>query len=90
MNRVILATSWAFRDVWESLNHGLNLLAVDELIDNGTDSAGAEAALQVLKAMARDRKKNIFLISHRDELVGRIDRTLTVKKENGFSTLELT
>lgn len=88
MNRVILATSWSFRDMWESMNTGCNLLWVDELIDNGTDGSGAEAALSVLKGMARDRGKNVFLISHREELVGRIDRTLLVRKENGFTTIE--
>jgi hypothetical protein len=38
--------------------------------------------------MARDRGKNVFLISHREELVGRIDRTMWVRKENGFTTLD--
>lgn len=89
MNRVIMATSWAFRDLWESLNFSHNLMFVDELLDNGTDSSGAEAALQILKAMARDRGKNVFLISHKEELRGRIDRTLLVSKEEGFSRFDL-
>lgn len=88
MNRVIMATSWAFRDVWESMNCSINLLWVDELLDQGTDGQGVEAALGILKSMARDRGKNIFLISHREELQARIDRTLLVRKENGFTTLE--
>lgn len=86
MNRVIMSVSWAFRDVWESLNHTINLVWVDELLDTGMDSAGAEAGLTVLKSFSRNRK-NVFLISHRDELVGRIDRTLLVSKENGFTTI---
>lgn len=88
MNRVIMATSWSFRDVWESLNESVNLYFIDEVLDQGTDSQGAEAALGILKGMARDRGKNVFLISHRDELVGRIDRTLLVRKDNGFSRFE--
>lgn len=88
MNRVIMATSWSFRDVWESLNETINLYFIDEVLDQGTDSQGAEAALGILKSMARDRGKNVFLISHRDELVGRIDRTLLVRKDNGFSRFE--
>lgn len=88
MNRVIMATSWSFRDVWESLNESVNLYFIDEVLDQGTDTHGAEAALGILNAMARDRKKNVFLISHRDELVGRIDRTLLVRKENGYSRFE--
>ena len=85
-NRLILSLSWAFRDVWESLYQGINLLFVDELIDNGLDSAGVEGALAVLKKMARERKKNIFLISHKDELIGRVNNVLKVIKENGFTS----
>jgi DNA repair exonuclease SbcCD ATPase subunit len=68
---------------------GCNLLWVDELLDQGTDGQGVEAALGILKAMSRDRGKNVFLISHREELQARIDRTLLVRKENGFTTLEV-
>jgi DNA repair exonuclease SbcCD ATPase subunit len=85
-NRVILATSWAFRDVWESLNHPVNLIWIDEQLDSGVDAQGAEAGLQILKGFAR-AGRNVFLISHRDELVGRIDRTLVVSKENGFTSI---
>jgi DNA repair exonuclease SbcCD ATPase subunit len=84
-NRLILSLSWAFRDVWESLYQQINLLFVDELIDNGLDAAGVEGALAVLKKMARERKKNIFLISHKDELIGRVNNVLKVVKENGFT-----
>jgi len=85
-NRLILGLSWAFRDVWESLYQQINLLFIDELIDNGLDASGVEAALGVLKKMARERKKNIFLISHKDELIGRVNNVLKVVKENGFTS----
>ena len=85
-NRLILSLSFAFRDVWESLYQSINLLFVDELIDSGLDGAGVEAGLSMLKSMARDRNKNIYLISHRDELIGRVDNILKVVKENGFTT----
>ena len=84
-NRLILGLSWSFRDVWESLYQQINLLFVDELIDNGLDASGVEGALAVLKKMARERKKNIFLISHKDELIGRVNNVLKVIKENGFT-----
>ena len=85
-NRLILGLSWAFRDVWESLYQNINLLFIDELIDSGMDSAGVENSLGVLKKMARERNKNIYLISHRDELVGRVNNVLKVIKENGFTS----
>jgi DNA repair exonuclease SbcCD ATPase subunit len=85
-NRLILGLSWSFRDVWESLYQNINLLFVDELIDNGLDASGVESALAVLKKMARERSKNIFLISHKDELIGRVNNVLKVIKENGFTS----
>ena len=85
-NRLILGLSWSFRDVWESLYQNINLLFIDELIDNGLDSAGVESALSVLKKMARERNKNIFLISHKDELIGRVSNVLKVIKENGYTS----
>jgi energy-coupling factor transporter ATP-binding protein EcfA2 len=85
-NRLILSLSWAFRDVWENLYQHINLLFIDELIDAGMDAAGVEAGLAVLKKMARERNKNIFLISHKDELIGRVNNVLHVIKENGFTS----
>jgi hypothetical protein len=85
-NRLILSLSWAFRDVWENLYQHINLLFIDELIDSGMDSAGVEAGIAVLKKMARERNKNIYLISHKDELVGRVNNVLKVIKENGFTS----
>ena len=85
-NRLILGLSWAFRDVYESLNKPINLLFIDEMIDSGMDASGVDNALGLLKKMARENRKNIFLISHRDELVGRVNTILQVVKENGFTT----
>jgi DNA repair exonuclease SbcCD ATPase subunit len=87
-NRLILGMSFAFRDVWESLYQGVNLLFIDELIDSGMDTAGVEGALAVLKKMGRERMKNVFLISHKDELVGRVNHVMKVIKENGFTSYE--
>jgi DNA repair exonuclease SbcCD ATPase subunit len=85
-NRLILSLSFAFRDVWENLYQTINLLFIDELIDAGMDAAGVEAGLAVLKKMARERNKNIYLISHKDELIGRVNNVLRVIKENGFTS----
>jgi DNA repair exonuclease SbcCD ATPase subunit len=84
-NRLILSLSWAFRDVWEGLYQQLNLLFIDELVDAGMDISGVESSMAVLKDMARTQQKNIFLISHKDELVSRVNSVLKVVKENGFT-----
>lgn len=87
-NRLILGMSFAFRDVWESLYQNINLLFIDELIDSGMDTSGVENSLSVLKQMGRERDKNVFLISHKDELIGRVNHVMKVTKENGFSSYE--
>ena len=84
-NRLILGLSWAFRDMYESLNAPMNLMCIDELIDSGMDTMGVENALSILKKMNREQGKNIFLISHKEELVGRVNNVLTVVKEGGFT-----
>ncbi len=84
-NRLILGLSWAFRDMYESLNRPMNLLCIDELVDSGMDTMGVENALAVLKKMHREQGKNIMLISHKEELVGRVNNVLTVVKEGGFT-----
>ena len=85
-NRLILGMSWAFRDIYESLNQPMNLMCIDELVDSGMDTTGVEAALGVLKKMGRESKKNVFLISHKEELRGRVSNVLYVIKEGGFTS----
>ena len=87
-NRLILSLSFAFRDVWESLYMPINLLFIDEMIDSGMDTSGVENALAILKKMARERSKSIFLVSHKDELAGRVNNVMKVVKENGFTNYE--
>ena len=84
-NRLILSMSWAFRDVWESLYSPINVLFIDELVDSGMDTQGMENSLALLKKMSRERHKSIWLVSHRDELVGRVENILRVVKTNGFT-----
>ena len=85
-NRLILGMSWAFRDIYESLNQPMNLMCIDELVDSGMDTTGVENALAVLKKMGRESSKNVFLISHKEELQGRVNNVLYVVKEGGFTS----
>jgi DNA repair exonuclease SbcCD ATPase subunit len=78
--------SFAFRDVWESLYSPVNVLFIDELIDSGLDTMGVENSLAILKDMSRRRQKSIWLVSHREELAGRVPNVLKVVKENGFTS----
>ena len=85
-NRLILSMSWAVRDVWENLYQPINLLFIDELVDSGMDASGVENSLAILKKISRERKKSVWLVSHKDELAGRVNNILTVTKENGFTS----
>lgn len=85
--RVILALSFAFRDVWESLNQTLNLLFLDEQLDNGTDGTAIDAAWAIMNTYSRDRGKSVFLISHREELVNKATTLMKVVKHGGFTTI---
>ena len=85
-NRLILGLSFAFRDVWENLYSPINTLFIDELIDSGLDTMGVENSIAILKDMSRRRKKSIWLVSHREELAGRVPSVLKVIKEAGFTT----
>jgi len=87
-NRLILGMSWAFRDVWESLYQNINLLFIDELVDSGMDANGVENSMSILKKMGRERQKNIYLISHKEELASRVTNVLKVIKENGFTSYD--
>ena len=85
-NRLILGLSFAFRDVWENLYVPINTLFIDELIDSGLDTMGVENSIAILKDMSRRRQKSIWLVSHREELAGRVPSVLKVIKENGFTS----
>ena len=62
------------------------MLFIDELVDSGMDSSGVENSLAILKKMGRENHRSIWLVSHKDELAGRVNNILTVVKENGYTT----
>jgi DNA repair exonuclease SbcCD ATPase subunit len=64
----------------------INTLFIDELIDSGLDTIGVENSIAILKDMSRRRHKSIWLVSHREELAGRVPNVLKVIKENGFTS----
>jgi len=84
--RLTLSLSFAFRDVWESLYQPINMLFVDELLDNGLDTIGVENAIGLLKEMTRRSDKSVWLVSHRDELLSRVNSILKVVKEGGYTS----
>jgi DNA repair exonuclease SbcCD ATPase subunit len=84
--RVNLSLSLAFRDVLHHLHLKVNCLFIDE-IDGSLDGAGVESVFKLLKQKSRDDHIGLWIISHRPEAIGRFDRSLIVRKENGFSRI---
>lgn len=84
--RAWLATNMAFREIFELINYRINLFFVDEVLDKGMSSRGAEVAHGVLTEMAKE-DKSIFLITHRQELVDMADHVLSVNMQNGLTQI---
>jgi DNA repair exonuclease SbcCD ATPase subunit len=84
--RVNTGLALAFRDVLHHLHAKSNLLLIDEL-DGALDGSGIDAIVKILKEKSRDDNLSVFLISHHPNVRGRLDRTMTIQKQNGFSTI---
>lgn len=84
--RVNIALSFAFRDVLHHLHTKINILMLDEM-DAGLCAVGVEAAFGLIKQKTRDDSMSVWIISHRPEAEGRFDRSITVRKQSGFSTI---
>ena len=85
--RVNLALAFSFRDVLQRSLDSVNVCMLDEVLDVGLDSVGVQNAAHMLKRKAREDELTLFIISHRDEVSGIFDKTLTVTMEKGFSRI---
>lgn len=85
--RVNLAMSLAFRDVLHHLHSKFNALMLDEIDGGAIDITGMDSIIKLLKRKCRDDEISIWMISHRPETMGRFDRDVIVRKQNGFSTI---
>ena len=84
--RVNTSMSLAFRDVLHHLHSHVNLLMVDEL-DGALDQQGIDSVITTLKNKSQSEDISTFIISHHPSVLGRLNRTLIVQKENGFSSI---
>lgn len=85
--RIMIATSFAFRD-FMSIRNGLNsnILFLDEYFDSAIDSLCVESIINILKEYAKDKKQDIFVISHRPEVsIEQFDRVILVEKTNNIA-----
>jgi DNA repair exonuclease SbcCD ATPase subunit len=89
LNRLCLGLNFSFRDVWENLFQQINLIFVDENMDNGMDSGGTESAVKLLRDMSRERGKDVWVISHKEEIISKANTICRVVKSNGFTTFNI-
>ena len=65
-----------------------NLLILDEIFDSSLDQQGGMDLSWILRNF--DDNTNVYVISHRENLDGKFDRTLTAVKEKNFSVIQET
>lgn len=63
----------------------VNLLVFDELLDSSLDVDGVDEAVKIISNLSE--KENVFIISHKDQVMDRFDRVLKFSKEKMFSQL---
>ncbi len=84
--RIDLALLFTWREVARFKNSAnTNLLIMDEVFDSSLDSFGTDDFLKIIRYVIKDA--NIFVISHKSELLDKFDNVLKFEKVKGFSKL---
>ena len=82
--RANLALAFTFRDVLQNLHTPINAMFMDEVDGGSLDTNGMDCVLRLIKQISRDDGLTIWVISHRQEVVNRLDKIMTIFKENDF------
>jgi len=84
--RIDLALLFTWREIARLKNSvSTNLLILDEVFDSSLDGFGTDEFLKIVRYVIKDA--NVFIISHKNELLDRFENVLEFKKEKGFSKL---
>lgn len=86
--RVTIAVNFAFQDLFETTNHPINVLFVDELLDNGICQRGAAQAVKALQEITERKHKRVMLITHRQDISDQIDDMILVELKNRISRID--
>jgi DNA repair exonuclease SbcCD ATPase subunit len=85
--RIDLAILLTWRQIAKMKNSvNVNILVFDEILDRAMDGAGTDEFIKIMWEMG-DKGTNIFVISHKDSMVDRFQRTVKFEKVKNFSTL---
>lgn len=84
--RVDLAMLFAWLQVaTDASGVGTNILFLDEIGASELDADGVESMFDILGDVCET--KNVFIISHRDDIAQRCRSVMSIEKRNGFSTV---
>jgi DNA repair exonuclease SbcCD ATPase subunit len=84
--RIDLALLFTWRKIAELKNSvNTNLLILDEVFDGSLDAIGADEVMGKL-LFKQSQDTNVFVISHKVDLIDRFDNTLKFEKIRGFSS----
>ena len=88
-SRIDIALLLTWRSIAKLKNSvDTNLLILDEIFDSSLDQQGGSDLGWILRNF--DDNTNVYVISHRDSLEGKFERTLTAEKEKNFSVIHET
>jgi DNA repair exonuclease SbcCD ATPase subunit len=85
--RINLSLLLTWRKLAESKNTiSSNLLILDEVLDGSLDKEGIDSLFNIFHDMS---KSNLFVISHRPEIVDRFDKVINVSLKGNFSSYDM-
>jgi DNA repair exonuclease SbcCD ATPase subunit len=85
--RIDLAILLTWRQIAKLKNSvNVNILVFDEILDRAMDTAGIDEFIRIMWDIGHEGG-NIFVISHKDTMVDKFQRTLQFQKIKNFSTL---
>ena len=84
--RIDLAILLTWRQIAKMKNCvNTNIIVFDEILDRAMDASGTDEFIKLMWDMGTGT--NVFVISHRDQMVDKFQRILRFEKVRNFSTL---
>lgn len=85
--RIDLAILFAWRAISKLRNaNSSNLLVLDETFDGSLDSTGMDELLKIIMNVTND--SNVFVISHKDQMVDKFSNVIRFEKVKNFSRIK--
>jgi len=84
--RIDLALLFTWREIAKCRNSAsINLLILDEIMDSSLDTSGTDEFVNIMKHLTEHN--NVFVISHREFVNDKFDRTIQFQKQQNFTKL---